>query len=60
MKLPEKFSAQGKSYRLIKEYKYYGLYEEENTKYKICFDEFDLKTIQNIQKQDEILIILEA
>mgnify|MGYP001090637271 CR=1 FL=1 len=58
MKLPEKFSAQGKSYRLIKEYKYYGLYEEENTKYKICFDEFDLKTIQNIQ--NEILIILEA
>lgn len=31
-----------KVYKLIKKYKHYALYEEERTKFKICFDKFDL------------------
>lgn len=43
MELLKKFTKKGKNYILIKEYKNFGLYEEEKTKTKECFDKFDLE-----------------
>lgn len=48
MELPKKFTKRGKKYRLVKEYKHYGLYEEEKTNFRECFDAYDLGIIKKI------------
>lgn len=42
MELPKRFKKRCRTYILIKEYKNFGLYEEERTKFRECFDRFDL------------------
>ena len=42
MELLKKFMKKGRTYILIKEYKNFGLYKEEKTKFRECFDKFDL------------------
>lgn len=41
MEIPKKIIKDKKEFKLIKEYKHYGLYET-STGYKECFDRFDL------------------
>ncbi len=48
MKIPKKFIKRGKTYNLIKEYNNFGLYEEKRTKFKECFDAYDLGIIKKI------------
>lgn len=48
MELPKRFRKKGRTYILIKEYKNFGLYEEEKTKLKECFDKFDLGLLKQI------------
>lgn len=46
MEIPKKIEKRGKIYNLVKEYSNFGLYEEEKTKFKICFDKFDLGLVK--------------
>jgi len=46
MEIPKKIEKRGKVYNLVKEYPNFGLYEEEKTKFRRCFDKFDLGFIK--------------
>lgn len=48
MKLPNQFTKDKKIYFLLKEYKNYGLYEQEKTKIKECFSIYDINMLEKI------------
>ena len=45
MEIPKKYFKDGKNFELIKEYKYFGLYQDENG-IRECFSPFDLGLVE--------------
>lgn len=50
MEIPKIFNNNGRSYKFIKEYHNYVLYEEIKFKYKECFNKQDLGLIDEKEK----------